>query len=172
MTVLSVEPALDTSSPWIAAPAPVPVPVPTPCRTRARPLPVAVPKPSLTLFGSNGADKLMGMDGNDFISGGKGNDTLIGNGGNDILTGGAGADTFVFGPGFGRDTITDFKANGSGHDFLSFSKALFTSAADVLAHTDDGGVGGFARIVYDGANDITLTNVHKADLIAGDFLFF
>ena len=103
---------------------------------------------------------------------GVGIDTLIGNGGNDILTGGAGADTFVFGPGFGHDTITDFKAQGSGHDFLSFSKALFTSAADVLAHTDDGGFGGFARIVYDGANDITLTNVHKADLIAGDFLFF
>jgi Ca2+-binding RTX toxin-like protein len=168
MNVLSVEPALDTSSPWAAvAPLPAPPPAPAPA-----PLPVPVPTPSLTLFGTNGADKLMGMGGNDFIAGGKGNDTLTGNGGNDVLTGGAGSDKFVFGQGFGRDTVTDFKVSGSSQDLLSFSKALFADAASVLARADDGGAGGFARIVFDGVNDITLTNVHKADLSAADFLFF
>ena len=35
---------------------------------------------------------------------------ITGLGGNDTLTGAGGNDTFVFQPGFGNDTITDFTA--------------------------------------------------------------
>jgi hypothetical protein len=42
------------------------------------------------------------------LDGGNGRDTLDGGIGNDILTGGRGGDSFVFKPGYGHDTITDF----------------------------------------------------------------
>ncbi|WP_431283605.1 carbohydrate-binding domain-containing protein [Humitalea sp. 24SJ18S-53] len=133
----------------------------------AAPAPVA----GITRTGTNGNDNLVGTAGNDQLSGGRGNDVLTGGAGNDILTGGAGADKFSFGPSFGRDTITDFRAGTNGSDVLSFDRTLFSSAADVLAHTDDLGAGGFARIVFDADNYVTLTGVHKADLHWGDLTF-
>jgi hypothetical protein len=42
----------------------------------------------------------------------------------------------------------------------------------VLARTDDLGADGYARIVFDARNSVTLTGVQKADLAASDFLFF
>lgn len=80
-----------------------------------------------SLYGNIGADTLIGGDGHDFLSGatgddwligGNGNDSLYGNQGVDRINGGAGddllrggtlRDTFVFNPGFGADTITDFE---------------------------------------------------------------
>ena len=69
------------------------------------------------LNGGGGADTLRGEDGNDSLTGAAGADSLVGGAGNDTLTGGteadrlagnAGADQFVFRPGEGADTITDF----------------------------------------------------------------
>jgi hypothetical protein len=77
----------------------------------------------------------------------------------------------MFGSGFGHDQVTDFTLSGKEQDFLVFSKSLFSSAADVLGRMDDLGAGGYARIVYDADNSVTLTGVHKSDLTAGDFLF-
>jgi hypothetical protein len=77
----------------------------------------------------------------------------------------------MFGSGFGHDQVTDFTLSGKEQDFLVFSKSLFNSAADVLGRTDDLGAGGYARIVYDADNSVTLTGIHKSDLTAGDFLF-
>ena len=151
---LAADPGMSTAAPWVPPPMP------------------KMPAPNLTLMGTRGDDTLAGVGGNDFLSGGKGNDTLNGGGGNDVLNGGAGADKFVFGAGFGRDTVSDFQAGNAGQDLLAFSRALFADAASVLARTDDLGAGGFARIVFDADNAVTLTGVHKADLNAGDFLFF
>jgi len=70
-----------------------------------------------TLTGTAGNDLLNGLRGNDILIGNAGNDTLIGGNGTDTLTGGPGTDTltggngqdiFVFAPGEGIDTITDF----------------------------------------------------------------
>lgn len=60
------------------------------------------------LFGGDGRDYLSGGDRNDQLDGGAGDDVLVGGGSNDRMTGGAGSDQFLFGPGFNRDTITDF----------------------------------------------------------------
>jgi Ca2+-binding RTX toxin-like protein len=61
-----------------------------------------------TLSGLGGDDWLFGEGGNDLILGGLGEDRIAGGAGDDRLIGGEGADTFVFQPGGGRDTITDF----------------------------------------------------------------
>ena len=68
------------------------------------------PQP-LVINGTRQADYLMGSGANDTINGSSGNDTLDGAGGDDKLTGGTGADQFIFHPGFGHDTITDFNHN-------------------------------------------------------------
>jgi Ca2+-binding RTX toxin-like protein len=74
------------------------------------------------LDGGTGADELNGEEGNDTLLGGagddvlrgdvfsstvRGDDTLDGGEGNDTLIGGIGADTYVFGRGYGQDTIVD-----------------------------------------------------------------
>lgn len=78
------------------------------------------------LFGGAGADMLAGGDGDDTLAGGLGNDTLSGDLGNDVLYGGNvpisaspyyssyyypasqnGNDTYLFGRGFGQDTVID-----------------------------------------------------------------
>jgi len=69
----------------------------------------------------NGADNVMtGNAGANALSGAAGNDTLDGAGGNDTLTGGAGADGYVFGRGYGSDTIIENDATTGVKDFVSF----------------------------------------------------
>ncbi|HEZ2258059.1 TPA: calcium-binding protein, partial [Neisseria meningitidis] len=60
------------------------------------------------LYGYNGNDVLNGGEGNDHLNGEDGNDTLIGGAGNDYLEGGSGSDTYVFGKGFGQDTVYNY----------------------------------------------------------------
>jgi Ca2+-binding RTX toxin-like protein len=88
-----------------------------------------------TLIGDGGHDLLSGATGDDWLYGGDGNDTLYGNQGIDLVDGGAGddllrggtlRDTFVFKPGFGADTITDFE---DFQDILVIDRDL-TSATD------------------------------------------
>ncbi|MFB9244128.1 putative Ig domain-containing protein [Massilia antarctica] len=55
--------------------------------------------------GGWGHDSLKGLGGNDTLLGSFGNDRLDGGAGNDLLKGGGGADTYVFGKGYGNDTI-------------------------------------------------------------------
>lgn len=70
-----------------------------------------------SLYGEGGNDNLSGNSGNDSLYGGTGNDTLNGNDGDDILDGGEGNDwlyggngndTYIFGKGYGNDTIEDW----------------------------------------------------------------
>ena len=65
------------------------------------------------MYGGNGNDRLLGGAGNDFMMGGDGNDTLDGGAGNDNLYGGNGADTYVFGKGFGQDTVYNHDSDNS-----------------------------------------------------------
>ena len=58
----------------------------------------------------SGFENLTGSQFNDTLKGNAGNNVITGLGGNDKLTGAGGNDTFVFLPGFGKDTITDFTA--------------------------------------------------------------
>lgn len=84
------------------------------------------------LFGGLGMDSLNGGLGDDFLSGDEDGDTMRGGAGNDTLTGGSGLDVFVFGPGDGDDTITDFQ---DGIDSLWF-EAMEASDLQIDAHID------------------------------------
>jgi Ca2+-binding RTX toxin-like protein len=95
-----------------------------------------------TLLGGNGDDLLVGDAGNDSLNGGLGNDTLRGGLGNDTLTSGSGIDVFVFAPGDGTDTITDFSlgqgdkiglTGGLTLESLSFSGNQILYGSEVLA---------------------------------------
>ncbi len=67
-----------------------------------------------TLNGGAGNDILYGGDGNDKLYGGDGHDTLTGGAGDDYLEGGRGNDTYIWNPGDGNDTISDFLYSGNG----------------------------------------------------------
>ncbi|WP_454722482.1 MULTISPECIES: heme acquisition protein HasA [Cupriavidus] len=101
------------------------------------------------------------------INGGSGNDTIAGHAGNDVLTGNGGADAFVFGGGFGHDTVADFShAQG---DQIVFSSSLFGSFGAVQAAAVQSGAD--TVITYDASHSVTLTGVSLAGLQAGDFAF-
>jgi len=73
----------------------------------------------------NAANNVMtGNAGANALSGAAGNDTLDGAGGNDTLTGGAGADGYVFGRGYGSDTIIENDATTGVKDFVSFGATI------------------------------------------------
>ncbi|HVG52114.1 MAG TPA: hypothetical protein VM867_10805, partial [Xanthobacteraceae bacterium] len=122
-----------------------------------------------TIVGNNNGGILNGGAGHDIIQGGSGSDVLIGGTGNDRIAGGSGDDTFVFRPGFGHDTIEDFQiGNAAHHDTLDLRGLGFTSAQDVLNHTDGWG----NAVIHAGADSMTLTGVSKAMLAAHLYVLF
>ena len=114
-------------------------------------------------FGLNGHDTIETGSGNDTLIGGKGNDTLIGGKGDDILTGGLGADTFVFRPGDGHDTITDFnRYENDKIDLTAFENVC--SFDDLQTSMIDGKT----IINFD---DQKITVVSNTELCGNDFIF-
>jgi len=126
--------------------------------------------------GVSGDDSIDGGAGDDTISGNDGDDTLVGGADDDSLTGGDGDDTFVYAPGDGDDTITDFNAGNSGsatdgdqsnNDFLDLS-AHYTNLTELRDDLADNGVldqsvGDFSDNTALGGS-ITLTGAVAADL--------
>jgi len=95
--------------------------------------------------GGAGVDSIIGGDGADTIDGGAGNDTLSGGGGDDSLTGAGGNDVYIYAPGDGNDTITDFNTGNSGalsdgdtlnNDFIDLS-AYYTNLSELRADFQD-----------------------------------
>ena len=119
-----------------------------------------------TMVGGAGADTLDGGAGIDSLSAGDGNDLLVGGQGNDILTGGRGLDVFVFGPGFGRDVITDFR---SADDDIRLVGAGFVDFNDVLARATQ--VGANVLITSAAGDSLQLNNIQVGSLQSSDFLF-
>ena len=74
-------------------------------------------------FGNNKNVSLYGNDGND---------TLIGGAGNDDLNGGSGSDTYVFGKGFGQDTVYNYDLSTGRKDIIRFTDGI---TADMLNFT-------------------------------------
>jgi len=98
-----------------------------------------------------------------------GGTTLTSTAGNDIFVDPGHSDTFVFAPNFGQDTVSGFKASGPSHDVIQFSKSVFDSFADVLAHATQSG---HNVVIADAAGDtLTLKNVKLGALEKHDFHF-
>ncbi|MFD0859709.1 Hint domain-containing protein [Roseovarius aquimarinus] len=138
-----------------------------------------------TILGGGGRDILSGGDGDDRLTGGAdrdtiagdaGNDTLDGGNGDDVLTGGAGNDRFVYAPGSGNDTITDFgtgnagsitDGDGSNNDSLDLS-AFYSGLTELRNDFSDDGI--LNQSVGDYSDNtamngsITLTGVTRNDL--------
>jgi Ca2+-binding RTX toxin-like protein len=114
-----------------------------------------------TLTGRNGQDVLDGSSGHDILIGGNGADVLIGGPGDTLTGDNGGPDTYLFRPGFGANTITDFDVN---IDAIQIDKSVFQTVADLLAHTSDTAAG---AVIDDGRGDtITLNGVKLAQLQA------
>lgn len=96
---------------------------------------------------SNSDMTLLGNDGDDTLTAGGGDDSLVGGDGDDRLTGGGGDDIFVYAPGDGADTITDFNTGNTGtlsddittnNDFVDLG-AFYDHIDELHAdHADDG----------------------------------
>lgn len=111
-----------------------------------------------------------GQAGRDILRGGSNQDTLAGGGGADILTGGGADDTFIFRSSFGKDTITDFRVDGSRHDLIDLSaQDLVTSFDDLagLMHKD----GRDTIIDFGGGDILRLDDVKIGELTADHFVF-
>jgi Bacterial Ig-like domain/Bacterial Ig domain len=103
------------------------------------------------------------------ILGSSGSNTLNSTGANNLFVGNGHPDTFVFAPNFGNDVIKDFSTQGRGHDVVQFSKSVFDSFADVLAHATQSGQN---VVIADSTGDsLTLKNVKLAALDKHDFHF-
>lgn len=112
---------------------------------------------------------ITGTTGNDTLMGTAGSDTLDGGIGNDILNGGVGSDTFVFGTGFGKDTINDFAAGAGSVDVIEFQQGVFGNLSAVLGASTQ--VGADVVITVDANNSLTLKEVALSNLHADDFRF-
>ena len=79
-------------------------------------------------FGNNKNVSLYGNDGND---------TLIGGAGNDYLDGGSGSDTYVFGKGFGQDTVHNYDYSTGRKDIIRFTDGITADMLNFTRSDDD-----------------------------------
>ena len=126
-----------------------------------------------TIEGGAGDDIIRGDSGADTIDGGAGADIIFGGSGDDTLTGGDGADTFVFAPGDGSDTITDFDTGNDTINLSMFGDGVSFNDLTVTATTD--GTGSIITVPgEDGQSNgitITLEGVVTTDVTADLFEF-
>ena len=121
------------------------------------------------MFGDDGNDTFAGGPGDEFLYGGSGDDRLTGGAGNDILSGGTGSDTFVFGPGFGKDTIAEFENSNGVHDVIQFDRTVFADFNAVQSHMTQ--IGTSVVISLDANNTVEIKNMTVDQLHGTDFLF-
>ena len=107
--------------------------------------------------------------GDDTITGTTADETITGGTGDDTMTGGGGSDTFVFAPGHGDDTITDFSTSDDKIDLTAFgADASFDDLT--IAATEDG-TGTVITLPGDDGGTITLQGVSSTDVTAELFEF-
>ncbi|MBN2653557.1 MAG: hypothetical protein JXR79_00375 [Nitrospirae bacterium] len=77
-----------------------------------------------TLNGTDGRDAIKSGAGNDTLNGGVGDDVLDGGAGDDYLNGGAGSDTYIFGRGYGKDTVNCYNECDSDSGLPTYDTVL------------------------------------------------
>jgi hypothetical protein len=106
---------------------------------------------------------LVGTAGNDLMSGRVG--------GNDTLTGAGGNDTFVFKPGFGNETITDFSRAVGNRDLIDLTAFDFGTGYNALMHAT--AVGADTVFNFGDGDVLTVRNTaagHVTNLLINDLL--
>ena len=101
----------------------------------------------------------------DTLTGGSNNDDLDGGGApagqHDTLTGGAGSDAFVFGAGYGAETITDFDQGNSGHfDLTEGDTLVLNGITGQPTFTQDGSN---LQVNFGNGDVLTLDNMTQAE---------
>ncbi|MBR6626349.1 MAG: hypothetical protein IKL04_00010, partial [Lachnospiraceae bacterium] len=86
-----------------------------------------------TVNAGDGNDRLNGGEGDDRLYGGAGRDLINGGVGNDTLDGGAGSDIYLFNPGDGADTISDYDTTENSVDTIAMG-----ATADQLVFSQSG----------------------------------
>ncbi|MDE0023201.1 MAG: calcium-binding protein [Spirochaetaceae bacterium] len=115
---------------------------------------------SMFEFSNAGDDTITGTAADEIITGGSGDDTM---------SGGGGSDTFVFAPGDGDDTITDFSTSDDKIDLTAFGEDVSYSDLTIAATTD--GTGTVITLPGEDGGTITLQGVTSTDLTADQFVF-
>ena len=112
------------------------------------------------LVGTAAADTLKGNLLDNVITGGAGDDTMEGAGGND---------TYVFGAGWGRDTITERDGGnlGEGRDVLSFGSGVTTTLTLAVQYDADGNFRIADGAGANPANSVFTKNVEDVLIAAG-----
>jgi hypothetical protein len=111
------------------------------------------------LYGNAGiASNLVAGSGADFL-------VVTGTAGT-TMTGGTGRDTFAFPNAMGHDSVTNF---GTAKDTLNFNATLFANFTAAMADATQ--VGANTVFTIDANDTVTLDNVNKTSLTAGNFRF-
>ncbi|MNH50190.1 Bifunctional hemolysin/adenylate cyclase precursor [compost metagenome] len=90
-----------------------------------------------TVYASYRGDEIAGEAGNDTIYGSSGNDTIDGGTGDDLLEGNYGNDTYVFGRGYGSDTVYDSDSTVGNTDIVTFLEDVAPSDIEVKRNGDN-----------------------------------
>jgi Ca2+-binding RTX toxin-like protein len=106
---------------------------------------------------------ILGGAGNDNLVGGDSADTLNGGAGNDTLSGGAGDDLYVFGDGWGNDSVVESASNGA--DRIDFTAAAAALTVNIGPNTITDGTSSLA-FPADGIDTIASGSADDTFLVA------
>jgi Ca2+-binding RTX toxin-like protein len=129
---------------------------------------------------NGGSDIVYGGEGNDNISSGYGNDILDGGAGNDQLNGWGDNDTYIFGRGYGQDTITDYRITSlsgqlvsGGSDTIQFKEGI--TADDLIFMQQDNelviGIKEDGKTFEELSDKLTITNWNDSYYSIENFVF-
>ncbi|WP_150274585.1 calcium-binding protein [Paenibacillus tepidiphilus] len=100
-----------------------------------------------TAYGGGGNDRIDGGRGNDHLVGEAGNDTLDGGTDGDYLAGGIGNDVYLFGRGYGQDTIVENDAAAGNYDRLLLDASVTPGEVTLIKNGND------LEVRINGSND-------------------
>jgi Ca2+-binding RTX toxin-like protein len=80
---------------------------------------------------------VFGLGGNDVLTGGNGDDVLDGGAGDDVLEGGPGQDVYLYGTGYGHDSVKGARGKGLRGDHVLFGSGVEARYVEFGREGDD-----------------------------------